>query len=285
MIVFDDTQPIEKKLVCYPNQIKWKNGIPVSEKVDGKAVDLSDIWEEPLKAECRAFLDSIANNTAPLTSGEEGLRVLKILESCQQSLEQKEHGVNAVIPAKAGIHEINGDILGNRGAIDKVSPFIDVFIHPTAIVDDNVTIGEKTKIWHFSHILGGSKIGQNCNIGQNVVIGPDATIGNKCKIQNNVSVYKGVTLEDGVFCGPSMVFTNIFNPGRNRQDGPRPLHPRQKRSNTRRQLHHSLRPYHRQLRLHRCRRRRDERRPRSRPDGRQPRETNWIHVHLRRKIK
>ncbi len=212
MMVFDDTQLVEKKLVLYPNQIKWKNGIPVSEKVEGKAVDLSDIWEEPLKAECRAFLDSIANNTAPLTSGEEGLRVLKILESCQQSLEQKEHGVNAVIPAKAGIHEINGDILGNRGAIDKVSPFIDVFIHPTAIVDDNVTIGEKTKIWHFSHILGGSKIGQNCNIGQNVVIGPDATIGNKCKIQNNVSVYKGVTLEDGVFCGPSMVFTNIYNP-------------------------------------------------------------------------
>ncbi len=80
------------------------------------------------------------------------------------------------------------------------------------IIDDNVEIGEKTKIWHFSHILSGSKIGENCNIGQNVVIGPDATIGNKCKIQNNVSVYKGVTLEDGVFCGPSMVFTNIFNP-------------------------------------------------------------------------
>jgi len=88
----------------------------------------------------------------------------------------------------------------------------DVFIHPTAIIDDNVTIGKGTKIWHFSHVLSGSKIGENCNIGQNVVIGPDVTIGNKCKVQNNVSIYKGVTLEDGVFCGPSMVFTNIYNP-------------------------------------------------------------------------
>ena len=200
MMVFDDTQPVEKKLVRYPNQIKWKNGIPVSEKVEGKAVDLSDIWEEPLKAECRAFLDSIANNTAPLTSGEEGLRVLKILESCQQSLEQKESP--SVIPAKAGIQE-NEHLNKN---------FPDVFIHSSAIVDDNVSICKGTKVWHFSHILSGSKIGENCNIGQNVVIGPDATIGNKCKIQNNVSVYKGVTLEDGVFCGPSMVFTNIYNP-------------------------------------------------------------------------
>ena len=85
-------------------------------------------------------------------------------------------------------------------------------MHSTAVVDEKVAIGPGTKIWHFSHVLGGSKIGENCNIGQNVVIGPDVTIGGQCKIQNNVSVYKGVTLEDGVFCGPSMVFTNIYNP-------------------------------------------------------------------------
>jgi UDP-2-acetamido-3-amino-2,3-dideoxy-glucuronate N-acetyltransferase len=90
--------------------------------------------------------------------------------------------------------------------------FSGAFIHPTAIVDDNVAVGEGAKIWHFSHILSGSKIGEHCNIGQNVVIGPDVAIGARCKIQNNVSVYKGVTLEDGVFCGPSMVFTNICNP-------------------------------------------------------------------------
>ena len=86
------------------------------------------------------------------------------------------------------------------------------FVHESSYVDEDVEIGEGTKIWHFSHILSNSKIGQNCTIGQNVVIGPDVEIGNNCKIQNNVSVYKGVTLEDGVFCGPSMVFTNIYNP-------------------------------------------------------------------------
>ena len=88
----------------------------------------------------------------------------------------------------------------------------DVFVHPTAVIDDNVQIGSGTKIWHFSHVLSRSKIGEACNFGQNVVIGPDVTIGKACKIQNNVSVYKGVTLEDGVFCGPSMVFANIDNP-------------------------------------------------------------------------
>ncbi len=86
------------------------------------------------------------------------------------------------------------------------------FVHESAVVDEGAVIGKGTKIWHFSHILKGSDIGENCNIGQNVVIGPDVTIGAGCKIQNNVSVYMGVTLEDGVFCGPSMVFTNIYNP-------------------------------------------------------------------------
>ena len=87
-----------------------------------------------------------------------------------------------------------------------------VFVHETACLDDQVSLGGGTKIWHFTHILSGSVVGENCNIGQNVVIGPDVRIGKGCKIQNNVSVYKGVTLEDDVFCGPSMVFTNVFNP-------------------------------------------------------------------------
>ena len=85
-------------------------------------------------------------------------------------------------------------------------------IHPTACVDEGVSIGQGTRIWHFSHILRGCHIGDNCNIGQNVVIGPDVRVGKGCKIQNNVSVYSGVTLEDHVFCGPSMVFTNVWNP-------------------------------------------------------------------------
>ena len=97
-------------------------------------------------------------------------------------------------------------------------------VHDTACIDHNVTIGNGTKIWHFSHIMHGTVIGACCNIGQNVVIGPDVTVGTGCKIQNNVSVYKGVTLEDDVFCGPGMVFTNVFNPRANirRMDEARP---------------------------------------------------------------
>lgn len=89
---------------------------------------------------------------------------------------------------------------------------VDVFIHESAYVDEPSAIGSGTRVWHFSHILAGSRIGRNCVIGQNVVIGPDVSIGDRCRIQNNVSVYEGVTLEDDVFCGPSAVFTNDRNP-------------------------------------------------------------------------
>ena len=88
----------------------------------------------------------------------------------------------------------------------------DYFVHDSAYVDDNVKIGKGTKIWHFCHILGNTEIGEKCNIGQNAVVGPDVKIGNGCKVQNNISIYKGVELEDDVFCGPSMVFTNVLNP-------------------------------------------------------------------------
>lgn len=86
------------------------------------------------------------------------------------------------------------------------------FVHESSYVDEPCEIGEGTKIWHFSHVMAGSKIGRRCNIGQNVVISPQVRIGDNVKIQNNVSVYTGVELEDDVFCGPSMVFTNVTNP-------------------------------------------------------------------------
>ena len=89
---------------------------------------------------------------------------------------------------------------------------MEFFKHESAYVDDNVQIDEGTKIWHFCHIQSGTKIGKNCSFGQNVNVGNNVTIGNNVKIQNNVSVYEGVTLEDYVFCGPSMVFTNVLNP-------------------------------------------------------------------------
>ena len=88
----------------------------------------------------------------------------------------------------------------------------DYFAHETAVVDDGARIGKGTKIWHFSHIMSKADIGENCSIGQNVFVANNVEIGNKCKIQNNVSLYEGVVLEDYVFCGPSMVFTNIMTP-------------------------------------------------------------------------
>jgi len=228
MLVFDDTEPIETKLVLYPHTINWQNGLPVPNKAESVAIDLKDIWEEPLKAECKAFLSAIATNTAPLTSGEEGLKVLRVLELSQQSIEQKEQNsfnlehrtlnlehVSPIEPSASPVEPRTLNIEQSPPVEPRtlnVEPRTRFFAHETAIIDEGVEIGPGTKIWHYSHVLSGSKIGENCNIGQNVVIGPDAIVGNKCKIQNNVSVYKGVTLEDGVFCGPSMVFTNIYNP-------------------------------------------------------------------------
>ncbi len=87
-----------------------------------------------------------------------------------------------------------------------------VTVHPTAIIDDGAQIGEGTRIWHWVHVCGGAKIGKGVSLGQNVFVGNKVFIGDRCKIQNNVSVYDNVTLEDGVFCGPSMVFTNVYNP-------------------------------------------------------------------------
>src|SRR3954468_11272117 len=86
------------------------------------------------------------------------------------------------------------------------------FAHETAVVDDGAEIGAGTKIWHFSHIMPGAKLGERCNVGQNVVISPDVVLGANCKVQNNVSIYTGVTCDDDVFLGPSMVFTNVTNP-------------------------------------------------------------------------
>jgi UDP-2-acetamido-3-amino-2,3-dideoxy-glucuronate N-acetyltransferase len=97
-----------------------------------------------------------------------------------------------------------------EGEMDKIEK--GYFVHPAAVIDEGVEIGEGTKIWHFTHIMPGAKIGRNCIVGQNVFIGSGVTLGNNIKVQNNVSIYDGVILEDDVFCGPSMVFTNVFNP-------------------------------------------------------------------------
>ena len=86
------------------------------------------------------------------------------------------------------------------------------YVHPSSIIDDSCIIGEGTKIWHFSHVMGGAVIGNNCNLGQNVVVSPKVVLGNNVRVQNNVSIYEGVICEDDVFLGPSVVLTNVINP-------------------------------------------------------------------------
>lgn len=187
MAVFDDVEP-KDKLLLYPHSIDWKNQIPVANKAEAQPVEFT--LEEPLRAECLHFLECLATRTRPRTDGEEGLRVLTVLQQCQEALEAK----------------------GQSKSTLRAEPAKPYFAHESAFIDDGVEIGEGTSIWHTSHILKGSRIGRNCKIGQNVVIGPNVHIGEGVKVQNNVSVYEGVTLEDYVFCGPSMVFTNVFNP-------------------------------------------------------------------------
>ena len=188
MAVFNDVS-LDKKLILYPHRIDWIDRLPVARKVDGEMVPVDN--SEPLREECAHSLSCLRTRQNPRTDGWEGLRVLRVLEACQFSLDQ--HGA----PVRVA-HE------------DKVAePY---FVHDTAVIDKPCEIGAGTKIWHFSHILKNCRIGEDCNIGQNVVIGPDVVIGRGCKIQNNVSIYKGVTLEEYVFCGPSIVFTNVVNP-------------------------------------------------------------------------
>jgi len=207
MAVFNDTRDWPEKLLIYPHHVQWLNGMPVPEKAQPERVALAEA--EPLHSECLHFLECIGDGRTPRTDGKEGLQVLHILNASQRSLEN--HGRKVRLDGKPEIRHreaITG--LAATGALTTVSS--EASVHATAVVDAGVRIGARTKIWHFSHVLAGSIIGEHCNIGQNVVIGPDVTIADRCKIQNNVSVYKGVTLEEGVFCGPSMVFTNIVNP-------------------------------------------------------------------------
>jgi len=175
MVVFDDLTL--EKLFIYPHKIKWEEGkVPVAEKAEYELLPGLLKHLEPLKIECEHFIECIKSRTKPITDGEEGLRVLRVLDACQ------------------------GRLLENY------------FVHESSFIDEDVDIGRGTKIWHFCHVRRNTRVGENCVIGQNVMIGPDVVIGNGVKIQNNVSVYNGVTLEDYVFCGPSCIFTNVMNP-------------------------------------------------------------------------
>ena len=188
MAVFDDLA--DQKLVLYPHKVEWRNRVPTAVKADGHAVPVTRA--EPLQQECRQFVRSIQTRTRPVTDGHEGLRVLRVLDACQRSL----FGRQPVTMAT-----------GRDGARRDPDPFV----HPSACVDDGAHVGAGTKIWHFSHVMKGARIGRRCVIGQNVNIDA-ATIGDNVKIQNNVSVYAGIVVEDDVFLGPSCVLTNVTNP-------------------------------------------------------------------------
>ena len=185
MAVFDDTET-ERKLVLYPHRFDWVNRVPVARKAEGRAVPVPE--KEPLRAECEHFLECIRERKSPRTAGAEGVRVLQILHACGKSMEKR----------------------GRPEPVGAAAPRY--FVHPSAVVDEPCKIGDGTKIWHFAHVMANSQIGRDCILGQNVHVAPGVTVGDNVKIQNNVSLYTGVELEDDVFCGPSMVFTNVITP-------------------------------------------------------------------------
>ena len=186
MAVFDDTA--EDKLVLYPHKVEWKNRVPTAVKADAERVPL-DV-AQPLYRECKHFLECVRERRTPLTDGQEGLRVLRVLEACQVSLTRREG--DSVTPSEAATH--------------------DYVVHPSACVDEGAIVGSGSKVWHYSHIMKGAHVGAHCVLGQNVNVDGSVKIGNGVKIQNNVSVYSGTTIEDEVFLGPSCVLTNVTNP-------------------------------------------------------------------------
>jgi UDP-2-acetamido-3-amino-2,3-dideoxy-glucuronate N-acetyltransferase len=188
MAVFDDTAPWEEKLLLYPNHVDWVGGkVPMARKAEAMAVPLEPA--EPLRAECTAFVDAIASREPPLTDGTSGLAVLRVLAAGQRSLDRGGEPVTLERTEAPGF-----------------------FAHPSATVDDGARIGAGSRVWHHAHVMGGSRIGRDCVVGQNAFVASDVRVGNGVKIQNNVSLYDGVELEDFVFCGPSVVFTNVANP-------------------------------------------------------------------------
>jgi UDP-2-acetamido-3-amino-2,3-dideoxy-glucuronate N-acetyltransferase len=189
--VFDDTKPWREKLVIYRQYLTWAGGqVPTANKSQCETVLVPEA--EPLKNECQHFLECCSQRRTPRTDGREGVRVLSVLQAAQCSLDSDGKACRP-------------------GSITERPP-ADYFVHPSAVADPGAAIGKGTKVWHFSHIMKGAKVGAGCVLGQNVNVDGGADIGDNVKIQNNVSVYTGVVIEDDVFLGPSCVLTNVANP-------------------------------------------------------------------------
>jgi len=184
MLSFEDSSQ-NKDILFYEKGIDWVAGEPI--KRDGPTEVIAYDKAMPLTEELRYFVDHLDGTPVTVSDSQNAVDVLEVLEIASQDL-----------------------LKGMDTTDEKSEP--DWFCHPTSFVDENTSIGKGTKIWHYSHIQSNSSIGEGCAIGQNVNIANNVRIGNWVKIQNNVSVYQGVELEDYVFCGPSMVFTNIMAP-------------------------------------------------------------------------
>jgi UDP-2-acetamido-3-amino-2,3-dideoxy-glucuronate N-acetyltransferase len=201
MLRFDDS-PNKGALVFYEKGIDLIDGEPI--KRDGPTEQIAYGNGAPLTEELRYFAENL-DGTIARADAKNAIEVLEILERATTSLQkenndstQKTGGATSAAP--------------RQNIAPSATLGTNVKVHDSAYVDDDVVIGDGTKIWHYSHVQSGTTIGRNCSLGQNINVGNDVKIGNHVLIQNNVSVYHGVELEDYVFCGPSMTFTNVLDP-------------------------------------------------------------------------
>jgi UDP-2-acetamido-3-amino-2,3-dideoxy-glucuronate N-acetyltransferase len=191
MISFEDSGH-NRSLKFYEKGIDWVQGEPV--KHDGPTETIAYDPTPPLERELAYFVERISSGRSIEKADAAGaIEVLEILERATRSL-------------------LGESDSSSTGAATRPADARKYQVHPSSYVDEGATVGAGTKIWHYTHVQPGARIGENCSIGQNVNIGNNVKIGNHVKIQNNVSVYEGVELEDYVFCGPSMVFTNVTDP-------------------------------------------------------------------------
>lgn len=199
MIIFNDRKPRGEKLTICSEYLHQTPGfIPVAKKPD--ILNVRCDWSEnqyPLYLECKHFVRSCITRSDPVTNGEEGVRVLKVLDACNNQLLNKknlEHGEKVILNSS-----------------DKSYNEQRYTVHPTATVSDDAKIGDNTKIWHYTHVMKAT-VGKNCSIGQNCFLANRSVLGDNCRVQNNVSVYEGVVCGDNVFIGPSAVFCNDNTP-------------------------------------------------------------------------